>query len=62
MAKCTFSAVIAEAKKWVGYCEKASSADLDSFTGNAGKKNYTRFNRDYVTATGDKSAQPEHLA
>lgn len=59
MAKCTFSAVIAEAKKWVGYCEKASNADLDSFTGNAGKKNYTRFNRDYVTAAGDKSAQPE---
>lgn len=59
MAKCTAAAVIAEAKKWVGYCEKKSNADLDSFTGNAGKKNYTRFNRDYVAATGDGSAQPE---
>lgn len=59
MAKCTAAAAIAEAKKWVGYCEKQSGADLDSFTGNAGKRNYTRFNRDYVAATGDKSAQPE---
>ena len=59
MARCTAAAVIAEASRWVGYCEKASNADLDSFTANAGKKNYTRFNRDYVAATGDKTAQPE---
>lgn len=59
MSVCTAAAVIAEAKKWVGYCEKASNSDLDSFTANAGKKNYTRFNRDYVAATGDKTAQPE---
>lgn len=59
MAKCTASAVIAEARKWVGYCEKKSDADLDSFTANAGKNNYTRFNRDYAAATGSASAQPE---
>ena len=59
MGKCTAAAVIAEADRWVGYCEKASNAELDSFTANAGKKNYTRFNRDYVAATGDKTAQPE---
>lgn len=59
MANCTPAAAIAEAKKWVGYCEKKSNANLDSFTGNAGKKNYTRFNRDYVAATGDQTAQPE---
>lgn len=59
MAKCTASAAVAEAMKWVGYCEKQSNADLDSFTRNAGKNNYTRFNRDYVAATGDKTAQPE---
>lgn len=42
--------LIAEAERWSGYLEKKSNAQLDSFTGNAGKNNYTRFNRDYVAA------------
>lgn len=57
--KCTAAAVITEAKKWIGYLEKKSNKDLDSFTANAGSANYTRFGRDYVAATGDKSALPE---
>lgn len=59
MSKCTATAVIAEAKKWIGYLEKKSNADLDSFTGNAGSKNYTCFGRDYAAAMNDKSALPE---
>ena len=31
----------------VGYLEKKSNKDLDSKTGNAGNKNYTKYNRDY---------------
>ncbi|MGN1368440.1 MAG: LysM peptidoglycan-binding domain-containing protein [Aristaeellaceae bacterium] len=30
----------------VGYLEKASNSDLDSKTGNAGDKNYTKYSRD----------------
>ena len=41
--------VIQQAQKWIGYVEKKSNKNLDDFTANAGKKNYTRFNRDYVS-------------
>ena len=48
------SALIEQAKHWVGYLEKKSNAQLDDFTANAGKNNYTRFNRDYSEYTGQK--------
>lgn len=43
--------VIDTAKKWTGYLEKKSNANLDSFTANAGSGNYTCFARDYKTHT-----------
>lgn len=39
--------VIAQAAKYVGYLEKKSNYQLDSFTANAGSANWTRFGRDY---------------
>ena len=47
--------LIVEAEKWVGYLEKKSNSQLDSFTANAGSNNYTRFNRDYKAAMGSGS-------
>ncbi|MEA5066172.1 MAG: GH25 family lysozyme [Eubacteriales bacterium] len=47
MTRATPERVIAQAKQWIGYVEKKSNKDLDDFTANAGKNNYTRFNRDY---------------
>ena len=41
--------IIQQAQKWIGYVEKKSNKNLDDFTANAGKNNYTRFNRDYVS-------------
>lgn len=38
--------VIAVAEAEVGYLEKASNSNLDSKTGNAGSKNYTKYARD----------------
>lgn len=35
--------VVEEAEKWEGYLEKATNSQLDSFTGNAGRNNYTIF-------------------
>ena len=37
------NAVIAKAKYYVGYCEKSSNAQLESFTANSGSNNYTIF-------------------
>ena len=42
----TASKLIAIAEAEVGYLEKKSNADLDSKTGNAGSKNYTKYARD----------------
>lgn len=42
----TASELIAIAEAEVGYLEKKSNADLDSKTGNAGSKNYTKYARD----------------
>jgi len=51
--------LIATAKSYVGYIEKKNSKNLDDFTANAGKNNYTMFARDYKTATGiNAQAQP----
>ena len=44
--------LIAAALAEVGYLEKASNADLDSDTANAGKKNFTKYARD-LDALGD---------
>ena len=46
----TASKLIAIAEAEVGYLEKKSNADLDSKTGNAGSKNYTKYARDLHTA------------
>ena len=55
---CTAAAVIAEARKWIGYLEKKSGEKLDSFTANAGSRNYTRFNRDLIGYKQGIGAQP----
>lgn len=45
--------LIAHANSYVGYLEKASNSNLDSFTANAGSNNYTRFARDYCSYFGE---------
>ena len=57
MAKCNPNSVIQIATNEVGYLEKASNSQLDSKTANAGKNNYTKYNRDY-NAWGGGGAQP----
>ncbi|MBQ8109556.1 MAG: peptidoglycan-binding protein [Clostridia bacterium] len=44
--------LIAVALAELGYLEKKSNADLDSKTGNAGSKNYTKYNRDMKAWAG----------
>lgn len=44
--------VISIALAEVGYLEKASNADLDDKTANAGNKNYTKYARDMKAVTG----------
>lgn len=58
MAKCSASAVVEMAKSYVGYLEKASNSKLDDFTANAGTKNYTKFNRDYLAYKAPGGSQP----
>lgn len=48
----TVKKLISQACVWTGYLEKKSDKKLDSFTANAGNKNYTCFARDYRTHTG----------
>ena len=48
------SKVISVAKKYDGYLEKNSNAQLDDFKANAGMNNYTRFGRDYDKIMGTK--------
>ena len=43
--------VIAAARAELGYLEKASNAQLDSRTANAGDKNYTKYARDLFNWT-----------
>lgn len=54
----TANEVIKEALKWEGYLEKKSNANLDDFTANVGKKNYTKFNRDLISYKQGIGAQP----
>ena len=49
---CNPQTVIQVAKSQIGYLEKKSNADLDSFTGNAGSNNYTKYNRDMKAWAG----------
>ena len=44
--------LINQACLWTGYLEKKNDKDLDNFTANAGKNNYTCFARDYKVHTG----------
>jgi hypothetical protein len=55
MADSAVGKVLREAAGWVGYMEKRSDSSLDDFTANAGKGNYTRFNRDYGAWTGQRA-------
>ena len=57
MAKCDPNTVIQVAEAEIGYLEKASNKQLDDKTANAGKNNYTKYNRDYMT--WDKQAVVE---
>lgn len=47
MAKCDLNTVIQVAENEIGYLEKKSNKQLDHKTANAGKNNYTKYNRDY---------------
>lgn len=44
---CTADRIVAQAKKWVGYCGKPTNANLDEFL-SAEIGNYNRFARDYA--------------
>jgi len=46
----TPSQLIEQAQSYIGYLEKASNSNLDSFADNAGRSNYTRFARDVDAA------------
>lgn len=48
------SKVITVAKKYDGYLEKKTNAQLDDFKANAGSNNYTCFGRDYDKIMGTK--------
>lgn len=52
--------LIDKALSYVGYLEKASEKDLDDFTANAGRANYTRFCRDYEKYTNTSWYQPSY--
>ena len=45
-------AVVAEAKKWIGYPEKKSNKNLESFTANVGYNNYNIFAKHAKEQTG----------
>ena len=47
MAACDLNTVIQVAENEIGYLEKKSNSQLDHPTANAGKNNYTKYNRDY---------------
>lgn len=49
---CNPQTVIQVAENQIGYLEKKSNSDLDSFTGNAGNNNYTKYNRDMKAWAG----------
>ena len=56
---CNPQTVIQVAKSQAGYLEKKSNADLDSFTGNAGANNYTKYNRDMKAWAGSANLKDQ---
>lgn len=42
---------------YLGYEEKRSDANLDSFHANAGSNNYQKFERDVIGCSGDQWCQ-----
>lgn len=55
---CESYKVIQVAKSQIGYLEKSSNSQLDDFTANAGRANYTKYARDYKGfAGGDYQGQ-----
>lgn len=53
----TASDIIAKARHYIGYLEKASPKDLEDFTKNAGDKNYTKFQPEAGAGNGDEWCQ-----
>ena len=47
---CTAAAVLRVAESQIGYHEKKTNKDLDSFTGNSGSNNYTKYAADLYKA------------
>ena len=56
---CNPQTVIQVAKSQIGYLEKKSNADLDSFTDNAGSNNYTKYNRDIKARVGSANLRDQ---
>lgn len=52
MANCTVDKLIQYANSQVGYLEKNSDKFLDDFKKNAGNRNYTKYAREFLKATG----------
>ena len=50
---CESYKVIQVAKSQIGYLEKSSNSQLDDFTANAGRANYTKYARDYKGFAGE---------
>ncbi|WP_434310353.1 peptidoglycan-binding protein [Hominifimenecus sp. rT4P-3] len=50
---CESYKVIQVAKSQIGYLEKSSDSQLDDFTANAGRENYTKYARDYKGFAGE---------
>lgn len=53
----TASQIIAKAKSYLGYEEKASNKDLNSFHGNVGRNNYQKFQPIAGAGNGDQWCQ-----
>ena len=50
------NALIAVARSQIGYLEKKSNAKLEEFTANAGNKNFTKYNRDYIAPSSKRTS------
>ena len=59
---CDVNKVITIAKAEIGYLEKASNANLDSKTANAGKNNYTKYARDMDKISGFYNGRKQSAA
>ena len=52
---CSAEQFVAMAKTQLGYIEKQSNKDLESFTGNIGSQNFTKYGKFYSDIVGDKT-------